>query len=134
VFSVIWGICFSLKANPNGMKRSDSGTLLAQGTRLLRADASKASDSAKAVNSRVRDLVDMVLLVHSGTLSKAKIAEAIRVTFDRRGTHTMPNVVPRPPAEWQKPYDALARECNLSGQVEDAFAGLREFMELIFRS
>jgi hypothetical protein len=87
-----------------------------------------------AVNSRVRDLVDMVLLVHSGTLSKAKIAEAIRVTFDRRGTHTMPNVVPRPPAEWQKPYDALARECNLSGQVEDAFAGLREFMELIFRS
>jgi hypothetical protein len=35
VFSVIWGICFSLKANPNGMKTSDSGTLLAQGTRLL---------------------------------------------------------------------------------------------------
>jgi hypothetical protein len=35
VFSVIWGICFSLKANPNGMKRSDTGTLLAQGTRLL---------------------------------------------------------------------------------------------------
>jgi hypothetical protein len=32
VFSVIWGICFSLKANPNGMKRSDSGTLLAQGS------------------------------------------------------------------------------------------------------
>jgi hypothetical protein len=36
VFSVIWGICFSLKANPNGMKRSDSGTLLAQGKRLRR--------------------------------------------------------------------------------------------------
>lgn len=28
VFSAIWGICFSLKANPNGMKRSDSGTLV----------------------------------------------------------------------------------------------------------
>jgi hypothetical protein len=35
VFSVIWGICFSLNANPNGMKTSDSGTPLAQGTRLL---------------------------------------------------------------------------------------------------
>jgi hypothetical protein len=45
VFSVIWGICFSLKANPNGMKTSDSGTVLAQGTRLLRADACKATDS-----------------------------------------------------------------------------------------
>ena len=32
VFSVIWGICFSLKASPNGMKTSDSGTVLAQGT------------------------------------------------------------------------------------------------------
>jgi hypothetical protein len=35
VFSVIWEICFSIKANPNGMKTSDSGTVLAQGTRLL---------------------------------------------------------------------------------------------------
>ena len=85
-----------------------------------------------AANTRVRDLVDMVLLIHSGTLSKAKVAEAIRVTFDRRGTHTAPNVVPQPPADWQRPYGALARECNLSGQLEDAFASLREFMELIF--
>jgi hypothetical protein len=76
----------------------------------------------------------MVLLIHSGTLSKAKVAEAIRVTFDRRGTHTVPNVVPRPPADWQKPYEALARECNLSGQLEDAFASLREFMGPIFGS
>jgi hypothetical protein len=28
----MWGICFSLKANPHGMKASDSGTLLAHGT------------------------------------------------------------------------------------------------------
>jgi hypothetical protein len=35
VFSVIWGICFSLNANPNGIKTSDSGTVLAQPARLL---------------------------------------------------------------------------------------------------
>jgi hypothetical protein len=29
VFSTIWGTCFLLKANPNGMKISDSGTVLA---------------------------------------------------------------------------------------------------------
>jgi hypothetical protein len=29
------GICFSLKSNPNEMKTLDSGTVLAQGTRLL---------------------------------------------------------------------------------------------------
>ena len=35
VFSVIWEICFSLETNTNGMKTSDSGTLLAHGSRLL---------------------------------------------------------------------------------------------------
>jgi|ERR1700735_5421032 hypothetical protein len=44
VFSVIWTIFFSLKANPNGMKTSDSGTVLAQGTPLLSADACKAGE------------------------------------------------------------------------------------------
>jgi len=87
-----------------------------------------------AVNSRVRDLVDMVLLIQSGTLAKAQVAEAIRITFDRRGTHTVPNPLPQPPADWQKPYDALGRECNLSGRLEEAFAVLREFMELILGS
>jgi hypothetical protein len=42
VFSAIWGICFSLKANPNAMKRSDSGTLLAQGARLRDTNSLKA--------------------------------------------------------------------------------------------
>jgi hypothetical protein len=75
-----------------------------------------------ATNSRVRDLVDMVLLIHSGTLAKANVAEAIRVTFERRGTHAVPNILPHPPTDWQKPYDALAKECGLSGAIDGAFA------------
>jgi hypothetical protein len=35
VFSVSWGICFSLEPNPNSSKEMDSGTVLAQGKRLL---------------------------------------------------------------------------------------------------
>jgi hypothetical protein len=81
-----------------------------------------------AVNTRVRDLVDMVLLIHSGTLAKAKVAEAIRVTFDRRGTHAVPNVLPPPPTNWQKPYDALAKECGLSGAIDGAFASLDKYV------
>jgi hypothetical protein len=87
-----------------------------------------------AANTRVRDLVDMVLLIQSGTLTNDKVAEAIRVTFERRKTHTLPNTLPVPPAEWQKPYEALARECGLSGQVEDAFAFLRIFLKPILGS
>ncbi len=35
MFSIIWGICFSLKANLNALKTSDSGTVMAQRERLL---------------------------------------------------------------------------------------------------
>jgi hypothetical protein len=84
-----------------------------------------------AANTRVRDLVDMVLLIQSATLVRSRVIEAIRVTFERRKTHAFPSTLPVPPADWQKPYEALARECNLSGQLEDAFTGLRMYMEPI---
>jgi hypothetical protein len=84
-----------------------------------------------AVNSRVRDLVDMVLLIQSSTLTRNKVIEAIRVTFELRKTHRIPGTLPAPPADWQKPYEALARECGLSAQVEDAFEILRTFAEPI---
>src|SRR5580658_513183 len=87
-----------------------------------------------AANTRVRDLVDMVLLIRFGTLTHDKVAEAIRVTFERRRTHALPNSLPVPPIEWQKPYEALARECGLSGPVEDAFAVLQMFGESILGS
>jgi hypothetical protein len=73
----------------------------------------------------------MVLLIQSATLDRDKVAEAIRVTFERRKTHALPNVLSMPPANWQKPYDALARECGLSGQTEDAFEILRTFTKSI---
>jgi hypothetical protein len=85
----------------------------------------------RAVNTRVRDLVDMVLLIRSETLAHNKVTEAIRVTFERRKTHALPDTLPVPPPEWQNPYRALARECDLSSQLEDAFSVLRMFMDPI---
>jgi hypothetical protein len=84
-----------------------------------------------AANTRVRDLVDMVLLIQSATLDRNRVIEAISVTFEQRKTHALPTVLPVPPADWQKPYDALARECGLSGQAEDAFEILRTFTKSI---
>jgi hypothetical protein len=81
-----------------------------------------------ATNSRVRDLVDMVLLIHSGTLAEAKVTEAIHVTFDRRRTHTLPKALPHPPADWRNPFDALAKECRLSEGLDAAFGTLEKFL------
>jgi hypothetical protein len=81
-----------------------------------------------AANTRVRDLVDMVLLIQSGTLAKAKVADAIRVTFDRRRTHAMPTSLPQPPTGWHKPYEGLAKECGLPGVLDDGFTILDAFL------
>jgi hypothetical protein len=80
------------------------------------------------VNSRVRDLVDMDLLIQSGTMANEKLAEAIRITYDRRKTHALPKALAQPPTDWQTPYSALAKECGVSGSVNDAFAILRVYL------
>ncbi len=80
-------------------------------------------------NSRVKDLVDMALLIGSGGLDKQRIMDALRLTFERRGTHDLPVGLVPPPADWQIPFQALAEECGLPVDVAAAFAGVQEFLE-----
>lgn len=44
-------------------------------------------------NSRVKDLVDMALLIGDSTLDQQRILNALRLTFDRRATHPLPKVL-----------------------------------------
>jgi hypothetical protein len=82
-----------------------------------------------AANSRVKDLVDLALLIGSGRLDKQLIMEALRLTFERRGTHDLPASLVPPPADWQVPFHALAEECGLPTDVTAVFAGVQEFVE-----
>ena len=82
-----------------------------------------------AANSRVKDLVDLALLIGSGGLDKPRIMEALRLTFERRGTHDLPASLVPPPADWQVPFHALAEECGLPTDVAAVFAGIQKFVE-----
>jgi len=73
--------------------------------------------------------VDMALLIGSGGLNKPRILDALRLTFDRRGTHDLPAELVPPPADWQVPFEALTEECGLPADVAAVFAGVREFFE-----
>jgi hypothetical protein len=81
-----------------------------------------------AANSRVKDLVDLALLIESGGLNKQRILEALRLTFERRGTHHLASLVP-PPDDWQIPFQALAEECGLPANVGAVFTGVEVFVE-----
>ena len=81
-------------------------------------------------NSRVRDLVDMILLVESNQLIPEKSKAAILGTFHRRATHPIPPSLQRPPAVWKKLFVALAAECGLEISIDEAF----RTVEIFFRS
>ncbi|MEN6601460.1 MAG: nucleotidyl transferase AbiEii/AbiGii toxin family protein, partial [Bryobacteraceae bacterium] len=77
-----------------------------------------------APNSRVRDLVDLVLLIRSGTLDATRVVECLRQTFARRDTHRVPRTLEAPPENWTTPSPALAEECALEISVFEAFVDL----------
>ena len=86
---------------------------------------------AGTVNSRVRDLVDMILLIQSGTLDVIVTAEALRRTFDRRATHSIPSALEPPPVDWTAPFERLADECHLNRSVPKAFTELNRFYAML---
>lgn len=81
-----------------------------------------------AQNSRVKDLVDLALLIGSGGLDEERTLEALRLTFDRRGTHDLPSDLAQPPVGWHIPFRALAKECGLPDDIEAVFAGVGKFL------
>ena len=71
-------------------------------------------------NSRVKDLVDMALLVKMGLPESPKLKEAIQMTFEQRGTHAVPTAFPDPPESWRQPYAQLAGECGLEWTIDES--------------
>lgn len=68
-------------------------------------------------NTRVKDLVDMVLLIDSGLLAAGDLSAAIAATFASRNTHPVPLSLPLPSPAWSSSYVALAAELKLSAHT-----------------
>jgi len=80
-------------------------------------------------NSRVKDLVDLALLIADNQLDRLRVIDALHLTFDRRGTHALPTSLSVPPSEWQTPFRALAEECGLQTDIAAVFDNVRGFLE-----
>ena len=80
-------------------------------------------------NSRVKDLVDLALLIADNQLDRQRVIDALHLTFDRRGTHALPTSLSVPPPEWQTPFRALAEECGLQADIAVVFDNVRKFLE-----
>jgi Nucleotidyl transferase AbiEii toxin, Type IV TA system len=80
-----------------------------------------------SLNSRVRDLVDLHLLIASDSLDISLCGDALRRTFERRNTHELPKELVPPPADWDRPFRVLAEECRIDIGYREAFDTLLSF-------
>ena len=71
-------------------------------------------------NTRVKDLVDLVLLIDHGLDPDQALFDAVRRTFDSRSQARPNPVVPSMAAEWADAFEPLAHELALT--TPDAFA------------
>ncbi len=81
--------------------------------------------------SRVRDLVDLVLLIEQSRLDVVRLRNAIRETFQRRNTHEAPHALAPPPASWSGPFAEMAQECNLEPKIEKQFGKVEQFYKTL---
>lgn len=72
-------------------------------------------------NTRVKDLVDMVLLAKMRSMDLEVLKEALRLVFKVRQTHPLPQKIDMPPKAWEVPYSELAKECALMLSLDQAF-------------
>jgi hypothetical protein len=75
-------------------------------------------------NTRVKDLVDLLLLVYDGLSPDQDLLDVVRHVFMVRATHPVPSVIPDPPPTWQDEYPALAANASLSEQTLPAAIGI----------
>jgi predicted nucleotidyltransferase component of viral defense system len=69
-------------------------------------------------SSRVKDLVDLVLIALHRELGAEQLKRALDTTFHGRDTHVLPVSLPDPPGTWRGPYQRLAREVGLDEDMD----------------
>ncbi|MBN9521526.1 nucleotidyl transferase AbiEii/AbiGii toxin family protein [bacterium] len=82
------------------------------------------------VNTRTKDLVDLVLLVERGTLDADGVRAALVATFDARKTHSLPAHLLPPPDDWALDFPSMAEEAGLStSEYLAAYTSLSDYWE-----
>lgn len=78
-------------------------------------------------NSRVKDLVDLVLLIERGGMDHERLKRDLTDTFAHRANHALPLTLEPPPAFWRPTFETMAAECGIDPDIAHQFERVREF-------
>jgi hypothetical protein len=85
-------------------------------------------DYGERPNTRIKDLVDLVLLIDAGLHPDQTLLAVVRHVFAIRATHPLPATLPDPPPNWSLGYPTLAAGLTVSAaELPDAMNLLRAF-------
>jgi hypothetical protein len=82
-------------------------------------------------STRVKDLVDFVLICTFERLDGDRLRATIADTFNRRATHPVPGRVPRPPAEWAVAYRDEALAVSIPPDLDTAYSLVAAWLDPI---
>lgn len=84
-------------------------------------------------SSRVRDVVDLVLLIENEMLDIQRTAAALTAVFDQRATHQLPGTLPDPPPLWTDQYAELVADLSVEARtLGAALTLLRHWWQQLF--
>jgi Nucleotidyl transferase AbiEii toxin, Type IV TA system len=82
-------------------------------------------------NTRVKDLVDLVLIQASAAFEAERLWAALVATFAGRSSQPLPTAVPVPPANWGSAYRGLAGEVGLTPEPAAGYRSVALFLDAI---
>lgn len=83
------------------------------------------------VNSRPKDLIDMVLLLNMKIPKSDEMLRALQKVFKKRDTHPLPQRLEPPPAVWNTQFIEMAVECGLPQDMQGSFEKISVFFNRI---
>ncbi len=73
-------------------------------------------------SSRVKDLVDMVVIAHTTTVHGERLGQAVAAIFERRATHELPKALAPPPRDWTRPWATLVKHLPAEADLASGFS------------
>lgn len=84
--------------------------------------------------SRVKDLVDLLIIAELNRLDGGALRRAIDLTFGSCGSHDLPDSLPDPPVEWSVPFRRLAEETGQARRtLAEAGEAARRFLDPVLQ-
>ncbi len=85
-------------------------------------------------NTRVRDLIDILLIAMTSELKSDDLMRALRLIFKARATHRIPTQLPDPPSEWARSFPRFREELELPwNDLMEAVQAARLFIEPVLK-